>query len=117
MFPLWETRFFFLPLCLHQSFRTIICRNDREVHISFILPKAANRPATPDDLKTTAKETYIGVEVVMDGRVMSENLSRMGRNKNWLEKQIKSQGHKEVKEIFLGIYRPEEDKLTLYLNE
>lgn len=79
-----------------------------------ILPKAANRPATPDDLKITAKATHIGVEVIMDGRVMSENLSHIGRNKTWLEKQIKSQSFKDTKEIFLGIYRPEEDKLTLY---
>ena len=82
-----------------------------------ILPKAANRPATPEDLKITAKATHIGVEVIMDGHVMGENLTRMGRNTNWLEKQLKVQGYKSVKEVFLGIYRPEEDKLTLYKNE
>ena len=82
-----------------------------------ILPKTANRPATPEDLKITAKATHIGVEVIMDGRVMGENLSRIGRDVNWLTKQLKTQGHKDAKEIFLGIYRPEEDKLTLYPNE
>lgn len=82
-----------------------------------ILPKAANRPATPDDLKITAKATHIGVEVIMDRRVMGENLSRMGRDVNWLTKQLNIQGCKDAKEIFLGIYRPEEDKLTLYKNE
>ena len=79
-----------------------------------ILPKAANRPATPEDLKITAKATNIGVEVIMDGRVMGENLSRMGRDTNWLEKQLKLQGHKDAKDILLAVYRPEEDKLTLY---
>ena len=82
-----------------------------------ILPKAAKRPATPEDLKITAKATHIGVEVIMDGRVMGANLSRMGRDENWLGKQLKLQGHTDAKEIFLGIYRPEEDKLTLYKNE
>jgi uncharacterized membrane protein YcaP (DUF421 family) len=53
----------------------------------------------------------------MDGRVMGENLSRMGRDVNWLTKQLNIQGYKDAKEIFLGIYRPEEDKLTLYKNE
>ena len=48
---------------------------------------------------------------------MGENLSRMGRDENWLGKQLKLQGHTDAKEIFLGIYRPEEDKLTLYKNE
>ena len=82
-----------------------------------ILPKAANRPATPEDLGITAKATHIGVEVIMDGRVMGENLTRMGRDANWLTKQLQLQGHKDVKEIFLGIYRPEDDRLTLYKNE
>ena len=82
-----------------------------------ILPKAAYRPATPDDLKITAKATHIGVEVIMDGRVMGENLSRIGRDANWLVEQLKIQGCKDTKDIFLGIYHTEDNKLTLYLNE
>ena len=82
-----------------------------------ILPKAANRPATPEDLKITAKATHIGVEVIMDGRIIGDNLYRSGKNEKWLLTQLKLQGHKEAKKILLGIYRPEEDKLTLYPNE
>ena len=79
-----------------------------------VLPKAANRPATPQDLKITVKEAHIGTEVILDGRVMSDNLSRMGKNEAWLEKQLKSQGYKDAKEIFLGIYRTEDNTLSLY---
>ena len=79
-----------------------------------ILPRAANRPATPEDLKITPKATHIGLEVIMDGRVMGENLSRMGRDANWLEKQLKEQGDQDVKDIFLAIYRSDDDKLVLY---
>ena len=82
-----------------------------------ILPRATSRPATPEDLKIAVKATHIGVEVIMDGRVMGENLSRIGRDENWLTKQLKAQGQANAKEIFLGIYRPEEDRLTLYPNE
>lgn len=82
-----------------------------------ILPKAANRPATPEDLKITAKATHVGVEVIMDGRIMGDNLSRSGKDEKWLDAQIKVQGYRSVKEILLGIYRPEEEKLTLYPNE
>ena len=81
-----------------------------------ILPKAASRPATPEDLGIPAKVTHIGVEVIMDGRVMGENLLRVGRDENWLKKQIGEQGYKEPGEILLGIYRPEEERLTLYPN-
>ena len=82
-----------------------------------ILPKATNRPATPDDLKIAVKATHIGVEVVMDGRIMDDNLSRAGRDANWLTKQLKEQGYRDATEIFLGVYRPTEDKLTLYPNQ
>ena len=110
----------FMLLCREQGYfdldeiQTAIFEHNGKLSI---LPKAANRPVTPDDLKITAKATHIGVEVIMDGRVMGENLSRMGRDVNWLIKQLKTQGHKDAKEIFLGIYRPDEDKLTLYPNE
>ena len=110
----------FMLLCREQGYfdldeiQTAIFEHNGKLSI---LPKAANRPATPDDLKITAKATHIGVEVIMDGRVMGENLSRMGRDVNWLTKQLNIQGCKDAKEIFFGIYRPEEDKLTLYKNE
>ena len=110
----------FMLLCREQGYfdldeiQTAIFEHNGKLSI---LPKAANRPATPDDLKITAKATHIGVEVIMDGRVMGENLTRMGRDVNWLTKQLNIQGCKDAKEIFLGIYRPEEDKLTLYKNE
>ena len=110
----------FMLLCREQGYfdldeiQTAIFEHNGKLSI---LLKAANRPATPDDLKITAKATHIGVEVIMDGRVMGENLSRMGRDVNWLTKQLNIQGCKDTKEIFLGIYRPEEDKLTLYKNE
>ena len=82
-----------------------------------ILPKAAKRPATPTDLKITTKATHIGIEIIMDGRVMGENLSRLGRDEDWLDLQLKSQGYKSAKEILLAVYIPEEDKLTVYRNE
>ncbi len=110
----------FMLLCREQGYfdldeiQTAIFEHNGNLSI---LPKAANRPATPEDLKIVAKATHIGVEVIMDGRVMGENLSRMGRDANWLDKQLKAQGYKDAEEIFLAVYRPEEDKLTLYQNE
>ena len=82
-----------------------------------ILPKATNRPATPEDLKIPAKATHLGVEVIMDGRIMGENLARIGLDGTWLDSRLHSQGFKSAKEIFLAVYRPEEDKLTLYKNK
>ncbi len=82
-----------------------------------ILPKAANRPATPEDLKITAKATHLGIELIMDGRIMGENLRRIGLDADWLSGRLRSQGYTDAKEILLGVYRTEEDKLTLYKSE
>lgn len=79
-----------------------------------ILPRSANRPLSPDDLNLKPNQASMGVEVIIDERVLGENLSRMGRDENWLTKQLKSQKYSNAKEIFLGIYHPDEDKLTLY---
>ena len=79
-----------------------------------ILPKASARPATPEDLKIVAKETHMGVEVIMDGQIMGENLERLGKCEKWLSRQLRQNGFSDAKEVFLGIYRQSEDKLTLY---
>ena len=79
-----------------------------------ILPKASSRPVTPEDLNIPTKPTYIGVEVIMDGRIMGENLSRMGRDEKWLKKQIEAQGFKNADNVFLGVYREKENSLVLY---
>ena len=82
-----------------------------------VLSKSAKRPLTPEDLSVTVEASHIGVEVIMDGRVMGENLSRMGRNENWLKKQLKERGYGDASQIFLGIYRPDSDEFSLYPNE
>ena len=81
-----------------------------------LLPRAASRPATPQDLGITAKMTHVGAEIIMDGRVMGENLGRMGLDEKWLTSRLKSEGYRDPKEIVLAVYRKGEDKLTLYPN-
>ena len=109
----------FMLLCREQGYfdldeiQTAVFEHNGKLSI---LPKAANRPVTPKDLQITAAAASIGVELIMDGRVMGENLSRVGRDANWLEKQLREQGYREAKEIFLAVYRPEEERLTCYPN-
>ena len=110
----------FLLLCREQGYfdlreiQTAIFEHNGRLSV---LPKAANRPATPEDMRIPAKSTHIGVELVMDGRIMGENLSRLGLDEAWLENELKLQGIKSVKELLLCIYRPEENKLAFYVNE
>ena len=107
----------FMLLCREQGYfdldeiQTAVFEHNGKLSI---LPKSAKRPVTPEDLKISPKGTYIGVEVIMDGRVMGENLFRMGKDIKWLEKQIKAQGYQSIREILLAVYREEEDKISIY---
>ncbi len=107
----------FLLLCREQGYfdldeiQTAIFEHNGKLSV---LPKSIYRPTTPDDMKIAVKPAHIGTEVITDGRMMGENLARMGRDENWLKKQLKAQGYKDAKSIFLGIYRADDETLTLY---
>ena len=78
-----------------------------------ILPKSAKRPLNPEDMELNPKPEHIGTEIIMDGRVMYDNLKRKGLNDDWLQKELKKQGYNKAKEIFLGICY-DENQLTLF---
>ena len=107
----------FMLLCREQGYfdlediQTAIFEHNGKLSI---LPKASARPVSPKDLKITAMATHIGVELIMDGRIMSENLFRLGEDKLWLDSKLRLQGYKSHKEIFLAVYRAENDEMKLY---
>lgn len=107
----------FMLLCREQGYfdleeiQTAVFEHNGKLSV---LPKAAYRPVTPDDLRITAKAAHIGVEVIMDGRIMGENLSRMGLDAKWLKTELAARGYKDEKSIFLGIYHGGEKSLSLY---
>ena len=80
-----------------------------------VLPVSTKRPLTPEDMELTPQAEYMNTEVIMDGRILHENLKRLGLDIKWLEKQIKEQGFKNVKEIFLGLC-DNNNQLYLYGN-
>ena len=68
-----------------------------------ILPKSEKRPLTPEDMNITPEKAEICTEVIMDGRILHENLKRLGLDLTWLNKQLKKQKYDNAKEIYLGI--------------
>ena len=82
-----------------------------------ILPSAESRPLTPKDMNISAEPAQIGVEIIMDGRIMGENLSRAGHDEAWLKKRLKKDGYRDVREVLLAVYRSDDDRLTFYPNE
>ena len=78
-----------------------------------ILPKSEKRPLTPEDMNITPDKAEICTEIIMDGRIMHENLKRLGLDLIWLDKQLKKQKYNNAKEIYLGIC-DKNNNLTLY---
>ena len=107
----------FLLLCREQGYfdldeiQTAVFEHNGKLSI---LPKAASRPVTPTDLKITAKAAHIGTELILDGRIMGENLSRCGHDAKWLDEKLRLQGYDSAAKIFLGIYYQENDTLSLF---
>ncbi len=81
-----------------------------------VLPLSTKRPITPEDMNLTPQAEHISTEVIMDGRILEENLKRMGLDSKWLHKQIREQGFKNEKEVFLGIC-DQNKQLSLYKAE
>ena len=81
-----------------------------------ILPVSNKRPANPSDMNLAPPKETISTEVIMDGRILEENLKRLGLDITWLEKQLKTQGYHDEKEIYLGLY-DNNNKLSLFLEK
>lgn len=81
--------------------------------ISF-LPKATDRPVTPSDLQLSAQQDYMVANVILDGKIMHENLKHTGNDEKWLYNQIKAQGAKKIEEVLLATCDMS-NQITVYL--
>ena len=67
-----------------------------------ILPLSTQRQVKPSDLSLTPPEDEIPGNVILDGKVMSENLQAMGYDETWLRKMLGKNHAPSVGEIFLA---------------
>ena len=109
----------FLEQCREQGYfdvskleTAILVGNGR---ISF-LPKAADRPLTPSDVNLAATQDFMVANVILDGRIMSENLKNTGNDEKWLISQIKGQGAKRVEDVLLATCDAT-NKVTVFMKE
>ena len=106
----------FMVLCRQEGYFNL---NDIETAVFeyngriTILPKSTKRPLTPEDVNITPEKAQICTEVIMDGRILHENLKRLGLDLVWLDKQLKKQKYDNAKEIYLGIC-DKNNNLTLF---
>ena len=68
-----------------------------------ILPVTKDRPATPKDLGIEPTQEEIFANIIIDGKVMPENLKHIGRDMNWLNQKLDGQNIKKTEDVFLAI--------------
>lgn len=68
-----------------------------------ILPVSGQRPATPQDMSLAPEQELLFTELIMDGRILEDNLERMGRDSVWLNKQLEQHRIHAAAEVFLAL--------------
>ncbi len=66
------------------------------------LPRSAERPATPKDLGLTVEADELTSVLILDGKVMEQNLRHSGKEKKWLTAQLRGQGLSDPKQVLLA---------------
>ena len=80
-----------------NEIETAILENNGQ--ISF-LPKSTSRPATPQDLGLAPDPASAWYDLILDGRLMADNLKASGRDESWLQAQLHKAGIGQRHEVF-----------------
>lgn len=93
--------------------------------ISF-LPVSNKRPITGEDLNISPSQNYLVANVIIDGKIMLQNLKHIGNNEKWLTKQLRIHDVSDISEVFLAtcdrnnklcVYKKLTEKMTADLLE
>lgn len=78
-----------------------------------ILPKGEYLPVVIKDINAKAEKQSLCANVIIDGKVMHNNLKNMNKNLKWLTQELKIKGYKTYDNILLATLDNNE-KITIY---
>lgn len=81
--------------------------------ISF-LPYSDKRPANASDFNIKPNDEGVATSLIIDGKVMEQNLEELKLDKLWLNETLQKQGINKIENIFLATYNVD-GKLSVYL--
>ena len=81
--------------------------------ISF-LPYSDKRPANASDFNIKPKDDELVTNVILDGKIMEDNLKELKLDKLWLDEALQKQGIVKIDNIFLASYSSD-GSLNVYL--
>lgn len=80
--------------------------------ISF-LPKEKDKPSSKNDVNAKLKNTGMIANVIIDSKYMENNVKAIGKDKNWLNHELKILGYKNYNNILLATC-DNNGKITVY---
>ena len=78
-----------------------------------ILPKSEYRPLTTKDMNLKTSKEGLCANVIIDGKIMKNNLDLCNKNEEWLLKQLKVKGYSDLENILLATVDIN-DKINVY---
>lgn len=78
-----------------------------------ILPKSEYRPLTPKDMKLKIDKEGLCSNVIIDGKIMHNNLKNINKDEKWLNKALKVKGYHDISKILLATVDINE-KIVIY---
>lgn len=80
--------------------------------ISF-LPKDGDKPVTKKDMDLKIIPSSLVANIIIDGKIMMNNLKAMNKDEKWLSHELKVLGYKDIDEILLATL-DSNDKIMVY---
>ncbi len=78
-----------------------------------ILPKVDYRPVTVGDMKLKVEPESLCANVIIDGKLMPNNLEAMKKTEPWLQKQLQKQGYYSYEDLLL-VTLDKNDQVKVY---
>jgi uncharacterized membrane protein YcaP (DUF421 family) len=71
-----------------------------------VLKKPEYEPLTAKDMNISKSPSGISTELIYDGILIDQNLRQLNKSRQWIMKQLKSQGIQDVSDVFLATLTP-----------
>jgi uncharacterized membrane protein YcaP (DUF421 family) len=71
-----------------------------------VLKKPEYEPLTAKDMNISKSPTGISTELIYDGILIDQNLRQLNKSEKWIMNQLKSQGIRDVSDVFLATLTP-----------
>jgi uncharacterized membrane protein YcaP (DUF421 family) len=67
-----------------------------------VLLKSEKSPVTPEDMKLTVDAKGLCVNVILDGKILHQHLSALGRDEAWLHQELRKQNVSSPSDVLLA---------------